>query len=104
MVLSKVNYLHPLEVFLGQISASFPVLCIPFGAIQLSNLIVVEILNFLLELKLFKVIDDNEVGLVFETTVTMVLDDKTSSSYDLIGARGTLTSEFWVPLFIQLGL
>ncbi len=64
IVLSKVNYLDPLEVFLGQISASFPVLCIPFGAIQLSNLIVVEILNFLLELKLFKVINDNELGLV----------------------------------------
>ncbi len=96
---SSIDTLDLMEMLFDQISICNAVLDIPGGPIIISHPIIMGLLYFLLELKLFEVVEGNVAGAVFPvTTAVLMLESKACNQ------RGTLMLGFCVPIFILLGL
>ncbi len=91
-------------MLLDQVSTSYVVFHIPFGALVISNLVIMHLLNFLVELRLLGSLRVMMLGVYFILKCLWCLKAKHASGVITWGQSRILILEYQVPLFIPLGL
>ncbi len=79
-------------LLLNQIRTGCTVLCIQFGMVVISNLIIVRLINLLLEQKLLKVIKGNNTVGILCVTASIVLESKAFANDDLLGSKWNINT------------